>query len=174
MIRTTVPFKISVASPCHAPWEDMGGDERVRFCDHCQKHIFNLSSMTTAEATALVDAREGRLCARFHQRRDGTVLTSDCPVGARAHWRRLRNLLGAGAATILLALVNTRALSRDEGNDTGSTATFNRLATAVEDASEKLAEWLRLDSLTGPPVMMGKIAPIPRPIPSAPATPAKK
>ena len=38
--------------------------------------------MTEEEALKLVEEREGRLCVRFYQRRDGTVLTTDCPVGA--------------------------------------------------------------------------------------------
>ena len=38
--------------------------------------------MTEDAALKLVEEREGRLCIRFYQREDGTVLTSDCPAGA--------------------------------------------------------------------------------------------
>ena len=41
-----------------------------------------VEAMTEEEALKLVEEREGRLCVRFYQRRDGTVLTTDCPVGA--------------------------------------------------------------------------------------------
>src|SRR5581483_5095283 len=61
-----LPGKIRIASPCHARWEDMGGDERVRFCDHCGKNVYNLSALTAAQGAALIEAKEGRLCARFH------------------------------------------------------------------------------------------------------------
>jgi hypothetical protein len=37
--------------------------------------------MTEEEALKLVEEREGRLCVRFYQREDGTVITRDCPVG---------------------------------------------------------------------------------------------
>ena len=60
----------------------MEGDDRVRFCGECELNVYNLSSMTEDEALKLVEEREGRLCVRFYQREDGTVLTSDCPVGA--------------------------------------------------------------------------------------------
>jgi hypothetical protein len=61
----------------------MDGDERVRFCRDCNRNVYNLSAMTKREARRVVAEREGRLCVRFYQRRDGTVLTSDCPVGAK-------------------------------------------------------------------------------------------
>ncbi|MFA9472676.1 MAG: hypothetical protein ACERNK_19075, partial [Deltaproteobacteria bacterium] len=74
---------LRIASPCKAPWENMDGDERVRFCRDCNRNVYNLSAMTEREARRVVAEREGRLCVRFYQRRDGTVLTSDCPVGAK-------------------------------------------------------------------------------------------
>jgi hypothetical protein len=73
----------------------MDGDERVRFCRECNRNVFNLSEMTEREARTIVREREGRLCVRFYQRRDGTVLTSDCPVGAK------RSFLRAAAGTAL-------------------------------------------------------------------------
>lgn len=71
----------------------MDGDERVRFCRECNRNVYNLSSMTEAEAQRLIARREGRVCVRFYQRRDGTVLTTDCPVG------RKRSFLSKAAGT---------------------------------------------------------------------------
>ena len=79
----TVPkLQLKIASPCPASWDDMEGDDRARFCPECELNVYNLSAMTEEEALKLVKEREGRLCVRFYQRRDGTVLTTDCPVGA--------------------------------------------------------------------------------------------
>jgi hypothetical protein len=61
----------------------MDGDHCVRFCRECNRNVYNLSAMTDREARRVVAEREGRLCVRFYQRRDGTVLTSDCPVGGK-------------------------------------------------------------------------------------------
>ena len=108
---------LSVASPCPAPWDAMKGDQRVRFCESCQKNVYNLSAMTTAEAETLLGKVEGRLCVRFYRRTDGTVLTSDCPVGAgdslsqapaalavggRGHRPLGRRLLPAGQRAVAL------------------------------------------------------------------------
>src|SRR3954468_19597841 len=83
-VKLDILDQVRVASPCPARWEDMEGDERRRFCGQCQLHVYNLSAMTRAEATALVSGTEGRLCAGFYRRADGTILTRDCPVGLRA------------------------------------------------------------------------------------------
>ena len=81
--------QISVASPCHESWENMDGDERARFCGQCRKHVYNFAEMTRPEIEALVVAKEGKFCARFYRRPDGTLLTRDCPVGLLAVRRRL-------------------------------------------------------------------------------------
>jgi hypothetical protein len=85
MARIPLPLdRISVASPCTASWDEMRGDDRVRFCGHCQLNVYNLSAMTRQAAEQLVAQREGRLCVRFYRRTDDTVLTPDCPRGLEA------------------------------------------------------------------------------------------
>ena len=74
---------LHIASPCHASWEAMSGDDKARFCKSCQKNVFNLSMMTRQEAEVLIQSREGNLCVRYAQREDGTVVTNDCPVGLK-------------------------------------------------------------------------------------------
>jgi hypothetical protein len=94
--------KVNVASPCHASWDAMEGDDKSRFCGQCQKNVYNLSAMTKKEAADLVRNQEGRLCVRYFKRADGTMLTADCPVGAgvkrRKAVRNLAVLAGTGAA----------------------------------------------------------------------------
>lgn len=90
---------IRVASPCSAAWSGMTGDERVRHCGDCKKNVYNLSEMTRDEAEALIVEKEGRLCVRYYQRADGTILLKDCVVGARR--KRRRRIVAAGAAAML-------------------------------------------------------------------------
>ncbi|HEY3803893.1 MAG TPA: hypothetical protein VGL61_14860 [Kofleriaceae bacterium] len=92
---------LRTASPCHADWNDMTGDERVRRCAACAKPVFNLSEMTRAEAEQVIADRNGNLCARYYQRKDGTILLADCTVGgsgAKARSFVLATALAAGAA----------------------------------------------------------------------------
>ncbi len=103
--RLSVLQNIEVAAPCSADWNDMTGDDRVRFCGDCQLNVYNLSAMTEDQIVGLVRETEGRLCGRFYRRPDGTILVQDCPKGLRAIVRR--RLVGVGckvaAAVVLLA-----------------------------------------------------------------------
>lgn len=93
----TILNDLRIATPCRASWEAMRGDDRVRFCDSCSKHVYDVSGMTAEAAVTLIRESEGRLCLRLYRRKDGTVLTADCPVGVRsALRRRLVRLATAG------------------------------------------------------------------------------
>jgi hypothetical protein len=93
---------VHIAAPCKASWDEMVGDEHVRFCGQCEKNVYNLSSLPREEAEALLAAKEGNVCVRLYKRADGTVLTSDCPVGARRR-RRRRAAFGAVGAGLMAA-----------------------------------------------------------------------
>ena len=73
--------------PCDVPWDSMLGDARVRHCGLCEKKVYNLSAMTRREAAELLQDDDAQ-CVRYYERPDGTVLTSDCPIGARTRRRR--------------------------------------------------------------------------------------
>ena len=79
---------LHIAAPCKAEWDEMTGDDRVRFCGQCEKNVYNLSAMPREEAEAFLVEREGTVCVRLYKRADGTVLTADCPVGVRKRRRR--------------------------------------------------------------------------------------
>jgi hypothetical protein len=108
---------LRIATPCNADWDDMTGDDRVRFCGRCEKNVYNLSAMPRAEAEALVGAKEGRMCVRFYQRTDGTVLTADCPVGVRRQrlrarvWQAMASV--TASAALLAGLITGRAARAD-------------------------------------------------------------
>lgn len=104
---------VKVASPCTADWAQMEGDERARFCALCRKSVYNLSGMSREEATALVQRQEGRLCVTFFRRRDGTMLTQDCPVG-RSAVRRKWALVGGVIVAVLGAAFGGAMAKREE------------------------------------------------------------
>jgi hypothetical protein len=152
---------IKVASPCPARWGHMVGDNRARFCGQCRKHVYNLSSLTADEAVALIREREGGLCARFYRRADGTVLTSDCPVGAGQVWARVRRLVAAAAAFMLLGVtVPLVAKSSDREELPRARAKVYR---AWDDAIVTVKTWMGY-----PPartMLMGDICVAPPPLP---------
>jgi len=96
--------RVEIASPCPARWADMAGDDRVRFCEQCSLHVYNLAAMPAAEAETLIRRTEGRLCARVYRRADGTILTSDCPVGVRVVRQRMMRAVRRAAGAVLVAV----------------------------------------------------------------------
>jgi hypothetical protein len=95
---------LRVASPCPAKWEDMIGDESVRFCGACAKNVYDLSAMTRDEAQAFVASRTEPVCVTFRRRADGRVLTSDCPVGVRRRRRFGLGVVAFAAVAVASAL----------------------------------------------------------------------
>ena len=93
--------KIKVAAPCTADWRFMYGNQRVRFCGQCSQYVYNLSAMTREQAEDLILRQEGRLCVRFYRRKDGTIITNNCPVGLRA----LKEKYHSTKATLLKAVL---------------------------------------------------------------------
>lgn len=79
---------IQIAAPCPARWESMVGDDFVRHCPECNKNVYDLSQLTGEQAADLMRRKEGDLCIQLYRRRDGTILTADCPVGVRERTRR--------------------------------------------------------------------------------------
>jgi hypothetical protein len=96
--------KVRIASPCHARWEDMVGNDRARFCGQCRKNVYNFSAMTRAEVESLVRDKEGQLCGRFYRRPDGRMLTTDCPAGVQRKRNRLMRICGAVAGFMMFFL----------------------------------------------------------------------
>jgi len=83
----------------------MYGDDRKRFCGDCKLNVYNLSGMSREEAEALIMNAEDRLCVRFYKRRDGSVITEDCPVG----WARVKQrtrVFATAAFSMLMALLS--------------------------------------------------------------------
>jgi hypothetical protein len=100
----SVLSNLRMAAPCKASWDDMRGDGRVRFCEACAKHVYNVSDLTAVEAVDLIQEHEGHVCMRLYRRRDGTVLTADCPVGLRAAVRRRVLRLATQGVVLIVAL----------------------------------------------------------------------
>lgn len=82
MLRSTtttprVLDQVSIQQPCPMSWDKMIGDDRVRFCDQCQRQVWNFFEMTDAEIAEVVRSNPESLCAQITKTRDGTLVTKD-------------------------------------------------------------------------------------------------
>lgn len=109
-VRLPVLPNMRVAAPCNASWDAMTGDDRARHCGECDQQVFNLSALTTEQAESLIREKNGDLCVRYYKRKDGTVMTADCGVGAKKRERRrtiaasavAMSLFGAGMSNTVV------------------------------------------------------------------------
>ncbi|MEK7724867.1 MAG: carboxypeptidase-like regulatory domain-containing protein [Acidobacteriota bacterium] len=67
---------IDVKSPCSESWDEMFGNDEVRFCSHCAKNVHNLSAMTQKKAEDLIKNSNGKLCVRYVKTPNGNLITS--------------------------------------------------------------------------------------------------
>ncbi|HMT09484.1 MAG TPA: hypothetical protein PKA82_15895, partial [Pyrinomonadaceae bacterium] len=112
--------RVSVASPCSASWDAMTGDDKVRLCGQCDRNIYNIESMSAAEAATLMRNATERTCIRMFRRADGTLMTNDCPTGLRAYRQRVGRLVSAAFGMILGLFSISNAQRIPSGDSTGT------------------------------------------------------
>jgi hypothetical protein len=113
---------LRIASPCSASWDNMPGNDRVRHCQQCDLDVYNFSELTSPEINQLVITRTGRMCARFYERADGTMLTENCPVGFRAAVLRGSRIAAAVlAAVVSIAPGRAKAFPAKSGSSSSAT-----------------------------------------------------
>lgn len=117
--------RVSVASPCSASWDAMTGDDKVRLCGLCERNIYNISSMSAAEAAALIQNATERTCIRMFRRADGTLMTNDCPTGLRAYRQRVGRTVSAAFAMVLGLFSISNAQRIPHGDSKGTRSESN-------------------------------------------------
>lgn len=154
---------VPIADPCHADWDSMDAKGARRFCEQCDKHVHDLSSMTRPEAAALVASRgSDRLCVRYRVAADGTIRFQSrapnlVPAASLARGRAGR-VAGLGSAAAL-----SLAMAACTPHGPGETPPPKENASAVEGG-----EFIqgRLESPPPDRELMGDIAmPEPEPDP---------
>ena len=76
MLKPVVKTAPLIKEPCPIRWEEMRGDARRRFCDHCQLHVQNLSAMSPRQvAGVLRRSRKEPVCVTYTKRADGSMVT---------------------------------------------------------------------------------------------------
>src|SRR5262249_51524490 len=68
---------LAILNPCTNNWDTMKGGDEIRFCNHCNKNVYNFSAMTNREIENLLTKSKGNVCARMNRTLDGTIQTKD-------------------------------------------------------------------------------------------------
>lgn len=94
---------ITVTSPCLADWDQMTGNDQIRFCEHCNLKVHNISELSYSKAARLVARSQGRLCVRYYRDSQGAAITKQT-AGKLHQIGRRGSCLAASAFTATLSL----------------------------------------------------------------------
>ena len=108
MVKKSFLDYIQSPLPCSKEWDEMVGDENVRFCEGCRKNVYNLSAMPRREASKFVARNSGKVCVRYVRLTDGKVQTADTKLYKIT--RRASQLAAGmfGATLTLSAIANAQ------------------------------------------------------------------
>jgi hypothetical protein len=141
-MNSYIPLEtVRIASPCSTSWDAMEGTDRVRHCSECSLSVYNISEMSRQEAEKLISNAEGRLCIRMYQRADGTIITSDCPVGVQAFRLRVARkvrTLTAAALTFVGGVLGVNS-ARAAGDEKMGKMVYQQTETVADTTTTKVA-----------------------------------
>lgn len=162
--------EIRVAAPCRADWNAMQGNDTTRYCSTCEKNVYNISMMSRAQAMELIKEKEGQLCVRFARRRDGTLITDNCPVGMKVARRPLQ-FLAAGFMALMAwgAMLFAGQSNRQSGPPSFATSNSSHDWRDVQPFKTLFGRTAPQPQITEP--VMGAMAPDSLPASPAPAPP---
>lgn len=121
---------LNVKSPCQESWDEMIGNEQVRFCSHCAKDVHDLSSMTRTQAEKLVKRANGNLCVRYVKTPQGKLITA--PPKFTQIKRRMRVAAGVFAASLALSTIAYSQQSESAERQVNWTQTVKKLSETGE------------------------------------------
>jgi ankyrin repeat protein len=134
MKRTFLLDHVRVPQPCPADWAEMRGNECVRFCQHCNLNVHNLSALTRPEAEKLVRRARGRICIRYYRRPDGALLTAAPLVQIQTRVRRASRLVAGAFSAALSLSAAAFAQETQSPEQAAAVAAQTQRAAEVKDA----------------------------------------
>lgn len=95
--------QLEIKTPCAANWDQMHGNDRVRFCEHCQLTVNDLTSLTPKRIRRLIAKSQARLCVRYYSGSNGKPLIAQVPTKLHQINKRVSRV-AAGIFTATLSM----------------------------------------------------------------------
>jgi hypothetical protein len=160
--------RLQIAAPCSADWNRMSGNDQVRLCHLCNKNVYNISDMTMVEAEQLIRDSQQSPCVRLYRRKDGTVLTDNCPMGLRQLRRHavlaIRTVAACGAWLLSITQAPAQSL-RMNSWEAAMERADKVLSSTAPYLGVKNFSWARVDELSKP--FIGNIGTPPTSVPTS-------
>ena len=98
MSRRDFIQQLRIASPCSVEWDAMIGNDRVRFCEHCNLSVHHVDSLSRKQLRRLIARSNGRVCVNYTRSQTQPTLPILHKIGRRT------SALAAGAFSASLSL----------------------------------------------------------------------
>jgi Carboxypeptidase regulatory-like domain len=137
---------INVKSPCIESWDEMKGNDEVRFCSHCEKNVHDISAMTRTKAEKLIKNSNGKLCVRYVKNPNGKLITA--PPKLTQIKRRVAIAAGVLATSLTLSTLaysqgepitsktDSKQTEKPEGKNLKTDNRISTISGTVTDANE--------------------------------------
>ncbi len=103
----TILDEIAIETPCRVPWNELQGSGGMKSCEVCEKHVFDLIELTSADAVRVLADCQSLPCVRICRGPDGKIVTADSPTRLDFRfWRRLRRYSGWAASLFALLFLS--------------------------------------------------------------------
>ena len=150
-------FTPKIAFACPERWEEMRADgPQRRFCEQCQLHVHDLSSMSRPEGEQFLASGDGRsVCISFVTRPDGTIVTRTPWDGMKRRWNATRSWVFA----LLAILAPLAGISCGSQRDDKLSRTGGSICVAPDDGKDgpaKQDEQPPLGRTAGTPLQVTK------------------
>ena len=127
---------LTIPTPCDADWNSMIGNDRVRFCEHCNLDVHNISLLTRNQTELLIARANGQLCVRYHQDASGKPLTLPASKRLQGTSRRVSKIAaGAFAASLSVTSAVSQPGMSYQLDDRNSQTISQQLTTLTFGAS---------------------------------------
>lgn len=71
--------RLKIDFPCTADWNQMRGNERIRYCEECNKYVYDFARLPRRQVEEMMAASPGRICAKLTYKNNSLVFLDSKP-----------------------------------------------------------------------------------------------
>lgn len=110
-------IKLTIPEPCHEDWSKMTPTEQGKFCNSCQKEVFDLTSTSEDEVAHKIHQSTGELCVRIpNQYLDKKINLHAAGFGKYGKLGTAGAIITAAAFTPIISTIDTDLTELAEKN----------------------------------------------------------